>query len=321
MKKIIERKINCIIDTDPGVDDTAAIALSLYDDVMDIKLITTVGGNLDVDTVTRNALHILEKFNRTDIPLAKGVDKPMGKSMPNAAFIHQKNGLGGYVPPETVATKPIETSAVEAMYKVVKENPNDIVIIGLGPHTNIGTLIKTHPDVVGKISHIYCEGCSAYGYKFEGRWKDYISFNASYDAEAMKIVMESGIPITIVPSRMGRELANFNEQEVMEIRELNDVGRFFFEMYNSYWEHNYEDRRIATNDTCAILAVREPSLFKTKKAVVKVNTTDMYGRTDFTFTKKGHINFVYKVNKKKMHNCFFRAINKLERFKFYEKED
>lgn len=315
MEKI--NKINCIIDCDPGVDDIAAITLSLYDSVMDIKLITTVNGNVDIDTVTRNAIHVLEKFKRTDIPVAKGATIPMGKSMPNATFIHQKNGMGGYIPPETVETKPIEKSAVEAMYETIKQHPNDISIIALGPHTNIGQLIKEHPDVVKMINHIYCEGCAPYGKKGEGRWSKYISFNASFDALAMKIVMESGVPITIIPSRMGRELSNFNEKEVFEIRELNDVGKFFFEMYNQYWEHNYDDRRIATNDTCAVLALREPKLFKTKKAKVNVNTTDMYGRTDFVFTKKGHVNYVYKVNKKKMHDCFFRAIKKLDRFKFY----
>lgn len=316
MKEI--KKINCIIDCDPGVDDAVAISLSLYDSVMDIKLITTVNGNLDLNTVTRNAIHILEKFKRTDIPVAMGAEVPMGQSMPNASFIHQVNGMGGYTPPKTVKTQPIEKNAVEAMYEVIKENKNNISIVSLGPHTNVGTLIKTHPDVVGMINHIYCEGCSAYNHKVEKNWKTYISFNASFDAEALKIVVESGIPITIVPSRMGRELANFNEKEVFEIRELNDVGRFFFEMYNQYWEHNYEDRRIATNDTCAILALREPSLFKTKKAFVKVNTTDMYGRTDFEFTKKGHINYVYKVNKKKMHDCFFKAIKKLDNLNFYK---
>ena len=316
MKEI--KKINCIIDTDPGVDDTAAIALSLYDAVMDIKLITTVTGNLDLHTVTRNTLHVLEKFKRTDIPVAMGALAPMGQSMPNASFIHQKSGMGGYNPPEKVKTKPIEKSAVEAMYEVIKQHQKDISIIMLGPHTNVGQLIKDHPDVVDMINHIYCEGCAPFGLKGEGRWIDYISFNASFDAEAMKIVMECGIPITIIPSRMGRELANFNELEVFEIRELNDVGKFLFEMYSEYWEHNYEDRRIATNDTCAVLALREPKLFKTKKAKVKVNTTDMYGRTDFEFTKKGHVNYVYKINKKKMHACFFKAIKKLDNFKFYK---
>ena len=234
-----------------------------------------------------------------------------------AAFIHQKNGMGGYIPPETVNTKPISKSAVEAMYELIKNNPNEVVILSLGPHTNVGTLIKKHPDVVGLIKHIYCEGCAAYGSKIEKHWKNYISFNASTDAVALKIVMESGVPITIIPSRMGRELANFNEKEVFEIRELNDVGRFFFEMYNQYWEHNYKDRRIATNDTCAVLAFREPGLFKTKKAIVNVDAEDMCGKTEFIFTPKGHVNYAYKINKKKMHECFFRAIKKLDRFEFY----
>ncbi len=316
MKEV--KKINCIIDCDPGVDDTVALALSLYDEVMDIRLITTLNGNLDLETVTRNALHVLEKFKRTDIPVAKGAALPMGKSMPNASFIHQKNGMGGYTPPKTVETKPVEKSAVEAMYEVIKENPNDVVIISLGPHTNVGTLIQTHPDVINMVSHIYCEGCAAYGNKIEKNWDKYISFNASFDALALKIVMESGIPITIIPSRMGRELANFNEKEVFKIREINDVGKFFFEMYNQYWEHNYKDRRIATNDTCACLALRFPELFKTKRADVTVNTTDMYGRTDFNFNKNGKVEYVYKVNKKKMHQYFYSAIKKLDRFKFYK---
>ena len=123
-----EKKINCIIDTDPGVDDAVAIILSLYDKVMDIKLITTVSGNLELSKVTRNALHILEKFNRTDIPLAIGAVKPMVRESKDAKFIHQNEGLGGYIPPESVKTKPIDKSAVEAMYETICKYKNDIVI-------------------------------------------------------------------------------------------------------------------------------------------------------------------------------------------------
>ncbi len=314
MKKL--EKMNCIIDCDPGVDDVVALALSLYDEKMDIKLITTVNGNLDLGTVTRNTLHVLEKFKRTDIPVAMGQSKPMGRVMPDASFIHQKDGMGGYEPPKTVETKPVEKDAVDAMYDVIKANENNICIIALGPHTNIGKLIEMHPDVKHMITHIFCEGCAPYGKRGEGKWSKYISFNASTDAVAMKIVAESGIPMTIIPSRMGRELANFNEKEVFEIREINDVGKFFFEMYNQYWEHGYDDRRIATNDTCACLVMRFPELFKVKRAILNVNTEDMYGRTDFTFTQKGHVNYVYKVNKKKMHALFYESIKKLDFLKF-----
>ncbi len=315
MKKI--KKLNCIIDTDPGVDDSAAIVLSLDDDIMDIKLITTVAGNLDIDKVTRNALHILEKFNHTEIPVAKGAIKAMCRKSEDATFIHQENGMGGYIPPKTIKTKPIELDAIEAMYETIKKYPKDINIIALAPQTNLARLITRHPDVKDMISHIYTEGCAPYGWESEGeRWKYYVSFNASSDPEALKIVIESGIPITWVPSRMGRELANFTEEEVYSMREINDTGKFLCEMYSGYWEHNYPDRRVATNDTCAILCMRNPKLFKMKKAKVFVNTTDLPGQTNIQFNKKGNVNYVYKVNKKKMHKYFFNAIRKMGQHRF-----
>ena len=162
-------KIHCIVDTDPGVDDSAALALSLYDEKMVIDLITTVSGNLDLQSVTRNALHLLEKFKRTDIPVAMGAVKPMERESKDAKFIHQAEGMGGYHPPKTVKTKPIEKPAVEAMYEVINNHAGDINIIMLGPQTNVAYLIKQHPDVVNKIKHIYCEGCSPYGWKSEKR--------------------------------------------------------------------------------------------------------------------------------------------------------
>ena len=273
-----------IIDTDPGVDDSAALSLSLYDEEMEIVLVTTVSGNLDVDTVTRNALHVLEKFCRTDIPLAKGAASPLVRQPKDAKFIHQNEGMGNYIPPKTVGAKPIKEDAVEAMYNTI----------------------------------LQCEGCSAFGNKMEGSWKNYISFNASSDPEAMKIVFTSGIPVTIVPSRMGRELSNFNEKEVLKIRDINDAGRWIFEMYSGYWEPAYQDRRIATNDTCAVLAGRCPKFFKTKRAFVDVNTTDMPGKTIFNFNKRGNVEYVYKVNRKKLHKFYFDAVEKLARFKFYD---
>lgn len=314
--KKLNKKYICIIDTDPGVDDSAALTLSLFDDFMDIKLVTTTNGNLDLDTITRNALHVLEKFGRTDIPLAKGASRPLKREPKNAIFAHKLFGMGNYIPPEKTKKQPIKESAVEAMYKVVKENAGNICIIMLGPTTNTASLILTHPDVVDMISHIYYEGCAAYGNKIEKDWKNYISFNASSDPDALKIIVESGIPLTMVPSRMGRDLAHFTEEEVLQIRDLNSVGEWIYSMYSGYWERGYADRRIATNDTCAVLNMRFPELFKTKRAFVEVDTEEKPGRTTFTFSRKGNVEYVYKVNRKKMHEYYYNAVKKLDRFTF-----
>ena len=41
------RKI--IIDTDPGIDDAAAIAIAMFSPELDVQLITTVSGNVSVE--------------------------------------------------------------------------------------------------------------------------------------------------------------------------------------------------------------------------------------------------------------------------------
>ncbi len=47
-----------IIDTDPGIDDAAAISLALCHPNFDVKMISTVNGNVNIDKTTANALKL-----------------------------------------------------------------------------------------------------------------------------------------------------------------------------------------------------------------------------------------------------------------------
>ena len=71
---MIKEKV--IIDTDPGIDDAVALAAALFSDRLDVKLITTVAGNVSVDKVTANALKLLTFWGKK-IPVAKGAAKPL----------------------------------------------------------------------------------------------------------------------------------------------------------------------------------------------------------------------------------------------------
>ena len=51
-----------IFDTDPGIDDAMALLLIHSLDALDVVGITTVFGNASIDTCTRNALYICERF-------------------------------------------------------------------------------------------------------------------------------------------------------------------------------------------------------------------------------------------------------------------
>ena len=48
-----------IMDTDPGIDDAAALSVAINNPELDVELLTTVAGNVTVDKTTINALKII----------------------------------------------------------------------------------------------------------------------------------------------------------------------------------------------------------------------------------------------------------------------
>lgn len=307
----MRKKHKVIIDTDPGVDDCVAIILALFDKKIDIQLFTTVNGNLDIQKNTRNLLHLLEKFD-LDYPVAVGCAKPLVRPLIDAKFIHGDQGMGFYKPKEPKRLKPIEKDAVEAMYEIICANPNEVSILGLGPHTNIASLLLRHPDAAANIKQIIFEGGSPWNEP-----EPYISFNRSSDPEATQIVLDANIPLVFIPSRMGRETAYLTEKEVLKIRKSNDVGEFLFEMFDRYWEPGYSDKRIAMNDSCAYLYLVKPYLFTGRRADLTISTTDAPGRTFVRFKKTGHTLVITDVKRKHVYQALLKRVKKLNQYQFY----
>ena len=257
-------------------------------------------------------LHLLDKFN-VDFPVAKGCAKAMERTTPTAENVHQKEGMGGYIPPKTTKHKILEEDAVEAMYRIISEGDGDIIPIILGPHTNIATLIVKHPDVVSKIPRIIFMGGSPYGLP---GFPDHISFNIRSDPEAFKIVLDSKIPLVMIPSDMGRRKAYLTEEMVYQIRDTNDVGKFMFTMYDKYWERFFPDKRIATNDTCAYFYLIRPDLFTCKRISMTVDLDETPGKTIVNYDKKGHILLTVAVKRKQFLNLYMKKLKELDYIKF-----
>ena len=84
-----------IIDTDPGIDDAAAIFFALNSPEIRVEALTVVFGNVALDQCAENALRILEAAGREDIPVYKGAGRPFGLGEPDfARYIHGSDGLG-----------------------------------------------------------------------------------------------------------------------------------------------------------------------------------------------------------------------------------
>ncbi len=307
-----DKRQKVIIDTDPGVDDCYALIFMLFDPSLDIELITTVAGNLGLDKTTRNLLHLLDKFGIKNIPVAKGAARPLCRISQDATFIHQKEGMGGYIPPKKVKGNILKDNAVEAMYQVIKNNPGEIVPILMGPHTNFAKLLMAHPDVKDLVPRIIYEGGSPYG---APGFPDHISFNMSYDPEAFQVVLNSRIPLTLIPSNIGRRKAHLEEKMVYEIKNQNEVGEFIFQMFDKYWEPGFDDKRIATNDICTYMYLRYPKLFKFLTADFMIDLEDMPGKTTGVFHKKGNIKIVCDVKRKKFLKIIMQKLKQFDNFK------
>ena len=61
---MLEKKIPVWLDTDPGVDDAMAMALLFAIDAYDVKGVSAVAGNVELEKTFRNARDLVAFFGR-----------------------------------------------------------------------------------------------------------------------------------------------------------------------------------------------------------------------------------------------------------------
>ena len=124
--------------------DAVAIMMALKNDNFDVKAITTVAGNVDLDQATTNAIYTSELCNK-NIPVYRGESHPLKRKLETSKFFHGRDGLGDsgpYIP----SRKAQDEDAVSKITSIINEYPNEIEIIAIGPLTNIA---KVFTKVLG----------------------------------------------------------------------------------------------------------------------------------------------------------------------------
>ena len=183
--------IKIIMDTDPGIDDAAALAMALNNPEIDLRLITAVEGNVTVDKTTANALKIVHFFKK-DVPVAAGAAQPLIKPFEDAARIHGESGMPGYDFGDDYG-QPIAKPAVEALHDAIMAE-DEITLVPTGSYTNIALLLAEYPEVKSHIKQIVAMGGSISG----GNMTSVAEFNVFTDPDAASIMYQSGIPIVTV---------------------------------------------------------------------------------------------------------------------------
>jgi inosine-uridine nucleoside N-ribohydrolase len=81
------------LDCDPGHDDAFALVLALFSPAVSLFGVSTTAGNQTLAKTTLNARRMLAAVGRRDVPVLKGVSRPLLASRKECPEIHGVTGL------------------------------------------------------------------------------------------------------------------------------------------------------------------------------------------------------------------------------------
>ena len=243
-----------LLDTDTGVDDALAIILALNSPELKVEAITSVSGNVHVDLCTRNLLMTLEAIGVGEYPVcAKGEPQPLIKPLVTAAHVHGSDGLGDatqllrddgsrlYPDPES---RLAAISAVDLIIELAGRYPDELVLVPVGPLTNIAKAIIKHPARMRRIREIVLMGGAFETY---GNVTTTAEFNIFADPHAAQLVLDFGVPITVVPLDVTHQVMLTGKRLNAEIGERTDRLSVSPRCYASHHGVSSGSRRILWN--------------------------------------------------------------------------
>jgi non-specific riboncleoside hydrolase len=252
-----------IIDTDPGIDDAAALAIALNNSEIKVEMLSTVAGNVNLNYTTENAKKILDFFEKTT-PLARGNSLPLLREYEDASQFHGETGMNGYDFPASSRQLLPEHAAVE-MKKRILAADQKISLVTIGPLTNAALLLTMYPEVKDKIEEIVIMGGSTIG----GNTNSAAEFNIKVDPHAAQMVINSGLPITIFGLRTTSK-AVLKKEDIETIKTLGQAGEMLYSLFTHYRGGDLETVGLMMHDICTICYLLRPDIFKFQETHLEV---------------------------------------------------
>lgn len=262
-----------IIDTDPGNDDAVAILMGLSAPNLTIEAITVTPGNIGYAQEVRNALYVVDLAGQSGkIPVHAGAHGPiLGRAYSHANFIHGKYGLGAVEVP-VVRQKPDPEPACDAIRRIVRRHPGEVVIAALGGLTNIAITLLADPSLAHLIKGVVFVGGT--------RATAYPTFNAMVDPEAADIVVRSGVPLVMFENMFQGDPTDpslLTHADFEHIQSFNTpYSRFFMQSNALRLKYEIEARGAVGSvnaDPFAMSIIIDPAVAQSYKAVaMRVDT-------------------------------------------------
>jgi len=292
-----------IIDCDPGQDDAVALLLAMSSpDELNLLGITTVAGNVPLALTTRNARMMCDIAAREDMPVFAGCGEPLRREGITAEYIHGETGIDG-IDVFDPATPLQELHAVDFIIEMLfAADKHPVTLVPTGPLTNIAAAIARSPEITERIGEIAIMGGAM---REGGNRTPSAEFNIMADPHAADVVLNSGVPITMMGLDVTHQVLS-TEERVARIKALDnrvaDATAGMLDFFDRYDTEKYSSPGTPLHDPCTVAYLLQPGLFKTKLCNVSVETESelTIGHTAVDFwhvtDKPRNVNWAYEVD-------------------------
>ncbi len=284
-----------LLDTDIGgdIDDAICLAYLLKEPQCELVGITTVCGEPEKRAAVADA--ICQTVGRV-VPIVAGLDSTMQPvpvyPTPDGARALKFWRHNTYK----------KADAPAFLYQKIKENPHEIVLIGIGNMTNIATLFTTYPDAVGLLKGLYVMN----GYFGETPLPEpYYNWNSWADPLASKIVFGSNVAVhRAVPLEVTDTLTIDAKQARVLLNSDSDLMKAVFSFGGAWLE---KSEKLTLHDPLAAVSVFHPDICRFERGNVQVETDleNNMGSTSFVPSQKGNVEIAQTVDREQ----FYRILS------------
>lgn len=189
-----------VIDADPGIVDALAILVAMADPSVDVLAVTATSGTVSGVQATRNLHYLIgladplrhPRVGQSDLTLAPADQTPAG--MPGPNVLNGRCGLGDVEP--QVPDLHNRRESAKLIVDVVREHPQEVRLLALGPLTNIAMAIELDPELPMILNGLVCLGGA---FRAGGDVTATAEFNIWSDPLAARTVLSSPVAKTLVP--------------------------------------------------------------------------------------------------------------------------
>ncbi len=280
-----------ILDVDTGTDDAVALMTAALSPDIELVGATSVNGNTGVEYTTENTLRVFDWIGMPEIPVFRGMDRPMVRSQAGLGMAAVIHGNLLDLPPASHGATLQPQHAVEWLIETYLASDGDIVLCPVGPLTNIAMAIQQEPRILEAIPEIVIMG----GAHQMGNLTHSGEFNIVLDPEAARVVINCGRPIRMVPL----DATHRAMLSTADAQRLHDLGtpagvaasRFVLQRIAGYEATQPILGRpgcAPIHDALAVCAIIDPTILTTEliPVDVEVNAELSYGRTVCDFRSR-----------------------------------